>query len=186
MSSSLIIIKLDKPPLRWGSIGFAASRDKMQRAYASLDSYTGIFTAKGGFDITVDNHTLRDGRLSPLPSGGNNNRLETGTRGWADIRNESETSDDRHTVAMLGRVGGGGDENRNVMSAICTVQAEDVHRQISKYIGDKQATARLKLKEALDCKNEVKRQWALEDIYNLRYQRRLFGWYCTIYAENYQ
>lgn len=27
-------------------------------------------------------------------------------RGWTDIRNESKTSDDRHTVVMLGRVGG--------------------------------------------------------------------------------
>ncbi|ACR70196.1 hypothetical protein [Edwardsiella ictaluri] len=66
------------------------------------------------------------------------------------------------------------------------MQAEDVHRQISKYIGDKQATARLELREDLDSQDEVKRQWALENIYNLRYQRRLFGWYCTIYAENYQ
>ncbi|QPW27607.1 hypothetical protein F8538_13000 [Edwardsiella ictaluri] len=54
-------------------------------------------------------------------------------------------------------------------SAIGTVQAEDVHRQISKYIGDKQATARLELREDLDSQDEVKRQWALENIYNLRY-----------------
>ncbi|KAB0590018.1 filamentous hemagglutinin N-terminal domain-containing protein, partial [Edwardsiella anguillarum] len=73
-----------------GSLSIAASRDKMHSDYASVENQTGIFAGKGGFDITVGNHTQLDGAAIASAAGQENNRLDTGTLGFADIDNRAE------------------------------------------------------------------------------------------------
>ncbi|WP_392414799.1 hemagglutinin repeat-containing protein [Edwardsiella piscicida] len=73
-----------------GSLNIAASRDKMHSDYASVENQTGIFAGKGGFDITVGNHTQLDGAAIASAANQESNRLDTGTLGFADIDNRAE------------------------------------------------------------------------------------------------
>ncbi|WFN97236.1 hemagglutinin repeat-containing protein [Edwardsiella ictaluri] len=73
-----------------GSLGIAASRDKMHSDYASVESQSGIFAGTGGFDITVGNHTQLDGAAIASAADQENNRLDSGTLGFADIDNRAE------------------------------------------------------------------------------------------------
>ncbi|ARD39358.1 hemagglutinin [Edwardsiella ictaluri] len=73
-----------------GSLGIAASRDKMHSDYASVESQSGIFAGTGGFDITVGNHTQLDGAAIASAAGQESNRLDSGTLGFADIDNRAE------------------------------------------------------------------------------------------------
>ncbi|WP_073381776.1 two-partner secretion domain-containing protein, partial [Edwardsiella piscicida] len=65
-----------------GSLNIAASRDKMHSDYASVENQTGIFAGKGGFDITVGNHTQLDGAAIASAANQESNRLDTGTLGF--------------------------------------------------------------------------------------------------------
>ncbi|BEI03668.1 hemagglutinin repeat-containing protein [Edwardsiella ictaluri] len=73
-----------------GSLGIAASRDKMHSDYASVENQSGIFAGTGGFDIRVGNHTQLDGAAIASAAGQENNRLDSGTLGFADIDNRAE------------------------------------------------------------------------------------------------
>ncbi|AOP42287.2 hemagglutinin repeat-containing protein [Edwardsiella piscicida] len=73
-----------------GSLNIAASRDKMHSDYASVENQTGIFAGKGGFDITVGNHTQLDGAAIASAANQESNRLDTGTLGFTDIDNRAE------------------------------------------------------------------------------------------------
>ena len=75
-----------------GSGGISASRDKMDSDYTSVQEQTGIFAGDGGFDIRTGGHTQLDGAVIASTAAAENNRLDTGTLGWRDIRNHAEYS----------------------------------------------------------------------------------------------
>ncbi|QGW19196.1 MULTISPECIES: hemagglutinin repeat-containing protein [Leclercia] len=75
-----------------GSGGISASRDKMDSDYKSVQEQTGLFAGDGGFDIRTGGHTQLDGAVIASTAAAENNRLDTGTLGWRDIRNHAEYS----------------------------------------------------------------------------------------------
>uniref|UniRef100_UPI003850349E hemagglutinin repeat-containing protein n=1 Tax=Kosakonia cowanii TaxID=208223 RepID=UPI003850349E len=69
---------------------FSYSRDKMKSNYDSVQEQTGIFAGKGGFDVTVGNHTQLDGAVLASRAEADKNRLDTGTLGFTDIANKAD------------------------------------------------------------------------------------------------
>ncbi|MFE4111437.1 VENN motif pre-toxin domain-containing protein, partial [Kosakonia sp. YIM B13611] len=55
-----------------------------------VQEQTGIFAGKGGFDVTVGNHTQLDGAVLASRADADKNRLDTGTLGFADINNKAD------------------------------------------------------------------------------------------------
>jgi len=78
----------------FGAGGFSgsisASRDKLSSDYDSVQEQSGIFAGKGGFDVTVGNHTQLDGGVIASTAEAGRNRLDTGTLGFSDIHNRAE------------------------------------------------------------------------------------------------
>ncbi|WP_410374631.1 hemagglutinin repeat-containing protein [Citrobacter freundii complex sp. CFNIH2] len=127
-SSSGAGLSLCIPPLCYGasSGNVSTSGENVTQSGKSVTDQSGIFAGKGGFDITVGNHTQLDGAVIASTADSGKNKLDTGTLGWTDIHNESKTSGDSHTVAISGSMGGSGSgENRNVAPAIGTGHAEE-------------------------------------------------------------
>ncbi|WP_374448460.1 hemagglutinin repeat-containing protein [Providencia sp.] len=73
-----------------GSLSLNASKTEMHSDYQSVDKQTGINAGKGGFDITVGNHTQLDGAVISSTADANKNTLDTGTLGFGDIKNKAE------------------------------------------------------------------------------------------------
>ncbi|XQS18723.1 hemagglutinin repeat-containing protein [Citrobacter telavivensis] len=120
-SSSGAGLSLCVPPICYGasSGNVSASGENITQSGKSVTDQSGIYAGKGGFDITVGNHTQLDGAVIASTATDDKNKLDTGTLGWTDIHNESKTSGDSYTVAISGSAGGSGSgENRNVAPAI--------------------------------------------------------------------
>ncbi|MDR7345617.1 filamentous hemagglutinin [Pantoea alhagi] len=83
-----------------GSGSLSLSRDKMHSDYASVQEQTGIFAGEGGFDVTVGARTQLDGAVIASTAAAENNRLETGTLGWRNIRNEAEYKVEHQSVGV--------------------------------------------------------------------------------------
>lgn len=127
-SSSGAGLSLCVPPICYGasSGNVSTSGENVTQSGKSVTDQSGIYAGKGGFDITVGNHTQLDGAVIASTATDDKNKLDTGTLGWSDIHNESKTSGDSHTVAISGSAGGSGSgENRNVAPAIGTGHAEE-------------------------------------------------------------
>ncbi|KFB98694.1 putative heme utilization/adhesion exoprotein [Trabulsiella guamensis ATCC 49490] len=127
-SSSGASLSLCVPPLCYGASSGSvnASGENVTQSGKSVTDPSGIYAGKGGFDITVGNHTQLDGAVIASTATDDKNKLDTGTLGWTDIHNESKTSGDSYTVAISGSAGGSGSgENRNVVPAIGTGHAEE-------------------------------------------------------------
>ncbi|MEC3930867.1 hemagglutinin repeat-containing protein [Citrobacter farmeri] len=127
-SSSGAGLSLCVPPICYGasSGNVNTSGENVTQSGKSVTDQSGIYAGKGGFDITVGNHTQLDGAVIASTASDDKNKLDTGTLGWSDIHNESKTSGDSHTVAISGSAGGSGSgENRNVAPAIGTGHAEE-------------------------------------------------------------
>lgn len=73
-----------------GSGYINASQDKMHSNYDSVLEQSGIYAGKGGFDITVGNHTQLNGAVIASRADADKNRLDTGTLGFTDIHNEAD------------------------------------------------------------------------------------------------
>lgn len=71
-----------------GSIN--VSRDKMTSDYDSVQEQSGLFAGRGGFDVTVGNHTQLDGGVIASTATADKNRLDTGTLGFSDIHNQAD------------------------------------------------------------------------------------------------
>ncbi|WP_052118524.1 hemagglutinin repeat-containing protein [Erwinia oleae] len=91
-----------------GSGSVNLSRDKMHSTYESVQEQTGIFAGKGGFDITVGEHTELTGAVIGSTATADKNRLETGTLGFSDIRNSAEYEVEHQSagVSSGGNTGG--------------------------------------------------------------------------------
>ena len=61
---------------------------------------TGIFAGKGGYDITVSEHTQLDGAVIDSTATADKNRLDTGTLGWGDIDNRADFKTEHQSVGF--------------------------------------------------------------------------------------
>ncbi|WP_176700587.1 hemagglutinin repeat-containing protein, partial [Gilliamella sp. App4-10] len=78
----------------WGSTNganAAASQTKMDSTWQSVTDQSGIFAGKGGFDITVGNHTdLKGAVIASAAKDTSKNKLDTGTISFSDIKNQAD------------------------------------------------------------------------------------------------
>ncbi|EOC5258509.1 hemagglutinin repeat-containing protein, partial [Enterobacter asburiae] len=129
-SSSGASLSLCIPPLCYGasSGSVSASGENITQNGKSVAEQSGIFAGKGGFAVTTGNHTQLDGAVIASTASADKNSLDTGTLGFSNLHNESQTSGNGYTVALSGSAGGSGNgENRNLAPAIGTGQAEEIH-----------------------------------------------------------
>ncbi|MHA3364404.1 hemagglutinin repeat-containing protein [Yersinia enterocolitica] len=91
-----------------GSASINASRDKMHSNFDSVQEQTGIFAGKGGFDITVGEHTQLDGAVIASTATADKNALDTGTLGFSDIGNKADFKVEHQSVGIStgGNIGG--------------------------------------------------------------------------------
>ncbi|UIL52383.1 MULTISPECIES: hemagglutinin repeat-containing protein [Pantoea] len=84
------------------------SRDKMHSTWQSVAEQTGIFAGKGGFDVTVGEHTQLDGAVIASTATADKNRLDTGTLGFGDIENHADYKVEHQSAGIStgGSVGG--------------------------------------------------------------------------------
>ncbi|MGM8524913.1 hemagglutinin repeat-containing protein, partial [Enterobacter asburiae] len=122
-SSSGASLSLCIPPLCYGasSGSVSASGENITQNGKSVAEQSGIFAGKGGFAVTTGNHTQLDGAVIASTASADKNSLDTGTLGFSNLHNESQTSGNGYTVALSGSAGGSGNgENRNLAPAIGT------------------------------------------------------------------
>uniref|UniRef100_UPI001643DFA7 hemagglutinin repeat-containing protein n=1 Tax=Yersinia alsatica TaxID=2890317 RepID=UPI001643DFA7 len=91
-----------------GSASINASQDKMHSNFDSVQEQTGIFAGKGGFDITVGEHTQLDGAVIASTADKSKNSLDTGTLGFSDIENKADFKVEHQSVGIStgGNIGG--------------------------------------------------------------------------------
>ena len=91
-----------------GSASVNVSRDKMHSNYDSVKEQTGLFAGKGGFDVTVGEHTQLNGAVIGSTASADNNRLDTGTLGWGDIHNQADYKVEHQSAGFStdGNIGG--------------------------------------------------------------------------------
>jgi filamentous hemagglutinin len=98
-----------------GSVGFGSasgsvnlSRDKMHSTYDSVQEQTGVFAGKGGFDITVGEHTQLNGAVIGSTATADKNKLDTGTLGFSNIENQAAYDVEHQSVGISsgGNIGG--------------------------------------------------------------------------------
>ena len=91
-----------------GSANVNVSRDKMYSTWQSVAEQTGIFAGKGGFDVTVGEHTQLNGAVIGSTATVDKNRLDTGTLGFGDIENHAEYEVEHQSAGMStgGGIGG--------------------------------------------------------------------------------
>ncbi|MFA1646092.1 MAG: glycohydrolase toxin TNT-related protein, partial [Enterobacteriaceae bacterium] len=76
------------------------SRDKMHSNYDSEVEQTGIYAGKGGYDVTVGEHTQLNGAVIGSTATADKNRLDTGTIGFSDIENRADFEVEHQSVGM--------------------------------------------------------------------------------------
>ncbi|WP_399491575.1 VENN motif pre-toxin domain-containing protein [[Curtobacterium] plantarum] len=80
----------------------------MHSTWQSVAEQTGIFAGKGGFDVTVGEHTQLNGAVISSTASADKNRLDTGTLGFGDIENHAEYEVEHQSAGMStgGGIGG--------------------------------------------------------------------------------
>ncbi|WP_223822600.1 DNA/RNA non-specific endonuclease [Candidatus Pantoea gossypiicola] len=83
---------------------------------------TGIFAGKGGFDVTVGEHTQLNGAVISSTSTADKNRLDTGTLGFSDIENHADYKVEHQSAGIStgGGIGGHFESNmtQNVLAGL--------------------------------------------------------------------
>lgn len=83
-----------------GSGSISLSKDKMHSNYDSVQEQTGIFAGKGGFDLTVGEHTQLNGAVIGSTATDDKNTLDTGTLGFKDIHNQADFDVEHQSVGI--------------------------------------------------------------------------------------
>ncbi|WP_380181722.1 hemagglutinin repeat-containing protein, partial [Kalamiella sp. sgz302252] len=83
-----------------GSVSVNLSRDKMHSTWQSVNEQTGIFAGKGGFDVTVGEHTQLNGAVIGSTADASLNKLDTGTLGFSNIENHADYKVEHQSVGM--------------------------------------------------------------------------------------
>ncbi|WP_019360673.1 hemagglutinin repeat-containing protein [Pseudomonas asplenii] len=73
-----------------GSASLSISQDKIKSNFDSVQEQTGLFAGKEGYQVTVGEHTQLNGAVIASTSTSDQNKLSTGTLGWADIGNKAD------------------------------------------------------------------------------------------------
>ncbi|MEN4798722.1 hemagglutinin repeat-containing protein [Pantoea agglomerans] len=91
-----------------GSANVNVSRDKMHSTWQSVAEQTGIFAGKGGFDVTVGEHTQLNGAVIASTADASLNKLDTGTLGFGNIENHAEYEVEHQSAGIStgGSIGG--------------------------------------------------------------------------------
>ncbi|MBD1378587.1 VENN motif pre-toxin domain-containing protein [Erwinia aphidicola] len=95
-----------------GSASVSASRDRLNSNFDSVKEQTGLFAGKGGYDVTVKEHTQLDGAVIASTAESDKNRLDTGTLGWSDIHNQA----DYRATHSGGSLSTGGPVGKNLLT----------------------------------------------------------------------
>lgn len=90
-----------------GSGYINASQDKIKSTYDSVQEQTGLYAGKGGYDVTVGNHTQLDGAVIASTATADKNSLDTGTLGFSDIHNEADYKVSHSGISVSGGNGVG-------------------------------------------------------------------------------
>ncbi|PKE30568.1 filamentous hemagglutinin [Rahnella sp. AA] len=93
-----------------GSGSISLSKDQMYSNYDSVTDQTGMFAGKGGFDITVGNHTQLDGAVIASTAQADKNRLDTGTLEFSDIQNKADFETEHQGIGISTGGGSAGDQ----------------------------------------------------------------------------
>lgn len=104
-TSSGVNLSVCVPPVCYGSVvegSVSMDAQKLHNNFHSVTDQSGIYAGKGGFDITVGNHTQLDGAVIASEATADKNRLDTGTLGWNDIQNLSEWGGNQAGFAVSG------------------------------------------------------------------------------------
>ncbi|KEY57332.1 hemagglutinin repeat-containing protein [Serratia sp. DD3] len=83
-----------------GSASVNLSRDKMHSNYDAVQEQTGVYAGKGGFDITVGEHTQLNGAVISSTANADKNSLDTGTLGFGNIENKAEYEVEHQSVGI--------------------------------------------------------------------------------------
>ncbi|SFO40504.1 filamentous hemagglutinin [Candidatus Pantoea varia] len=91
-----------------GSANVNVSRDKLHSNWQSVAEQTGIFAGKGGFDVTVGEHTQLNGAVIASTADASLNKLDTGALGFSDIENHADYKVEHQSAGMStgGSIGG--------------------------------------------------------------------------------
>ncbi|ELY3598827.1 DNA/RNA non-specific endonuclease [Cronobacter turicensis] len=104
-SSGGVSVSVCVPPICAGNFvqGSAnAAGGKVTHDFKSVIEQSGIFVGTGGFDVHVGEHTQLNGAVIASDADATKNRLDTGTLGWNDIHNKSQTSGNQFAVSVSG------------------------------------------------------------------------------------
>ncbi|EGX3500156.1 filamentous hemagglutinin N-terminal domain-containing protein [Salmonella enterica] len=82
------------------SASVSLSRDKMHSNYDSVQEQTGIFAGRGGFDVTAGQHTQLNGAVIASTATADKNRLDTGTLGFSDIKNQADFKTEHQSAGL--------------------------------------------------------------------------------------
>jgi len=86
-----------------GSVSANYSQSKLDSDYTSVEKQTGIQAGKGGVDLYVEGHLQLDGAAIASTADPSKNRVDVGSLGWSDLRNEAE-----YKATSVSVSGGGG------------------------------------------------------------------------------
>ncbi|EEQ12615.1 hemagglutinin/adhesin repeat protein, partial [Yersinia frederiksenii ATCC 33641] len=96
-----------------GTASINASRDKMHSNFDSVQEQTGFFAGKGGFDITVGEHTQLDGAVIGSTATADKNKLDTGSLGFSDLDNQASF---KTSTSSMGLSSGGFTGSKDIIS----------------------------------------------------------------------
>ncbi|MGY2292074.1 hemagglutinin repeat-containing protein [Pseudomonas sp. SDO528_S397] len=82
-----------------GSASLSISQDKIKSKFDSVQEQTGLFAGKDGYQVTVGDHTQLNGAVIASTASADQNKLSTGTLGWADIGNKADFSSQHQGVS---------------------------------------------------------------------------------------
>ncbi|CQH64241.1 adhesin/hemagglutinin [Yersinia enterocolitica] len=92
-----------------------------------MQEQTSIFAGKGGFDITVGEHTQLDGAVIASTATADKNTLDTGTLGFSNIENKTDFKADHQGVVLSSGGPVGSDLLSNLGGIAPTGMSNDVH-----------------------------------------------------------
>ncbi|PBP75056.1 hypothetical protein CCL15_04560 [Pseudomonas syringae] len=73
-----------------GSASLSVSQDKIKSNFESVQEQTGLFAGKGGYQVTVGDHTQLNGAVIASTAAADRNMLSTETLGWKNLKNQAE------------------------------------------------------------------------------------------------
>ncbi|MGG6166259.1 hemagglutinin repeat-containing protein [Pantoea allii] len=112
-----------------GSGYINASQDKMHSNFDSVKEQSGLYAGNGGFDVTVGNHTQLNGAVIASQADADKNRLDTGTLGFTDLRNEADYKTEHQGIGMSSGASLGGQFAGNMANTMLAGAGDKGHAE---------------------------------------------------------